>query len=292
VIRAGLIASVALITGTPSVASKPVVSVGALASEKTCTLYKLTAGQHREAGIVNPYGAAYASQTTWRDYLVRDCIDHFASLRTSIQAALASSGRLTIAPGERGGYVVTGRISEVSGGGPAAPAEAGPGGFAISTSDMLVNMDVTVKDPQGQIVFGGLLTKKLQTGFNMETSAFSSSSSQSGKAIYTELQHQVALAVARLVAFHVEPLRVTGIEGEEIQLNYGAPLLQVGTLVQVTGAHGMMRFNVTSAADGSAQAELDGDGDVASISQGMRATVVEADDPAANGRRFRKVDLP
>lgn len=290
--RLGLTVSAALLTATPALASRPIVSVGALASEKTCTLYKLTAGQHREAGVVNPYGAAFASQTTWRDYLVRDCIDHFASLRTSIQAALASSGRLSVAPGERGGYVVSGRISEVSGGGPAAPVEAAPGGYAISTSDMLVNMDVTIRDPQGQIVFGGLLTKKLQTGFNMETAAFSSTSSQSGKAIYTELQHQVALAVARLVAFHVEPLRVTSVGGDAIELNYGAPLLQVGTLVQVTGPRGMMRFNVTSAAEGTAQAELDGDGDLASVSPGMRGTVVEADDPAANGRRFRKVDLP
>lgn len=292
--RAAITCALALCLCAPAHAAKPLVGVGELDSEKTCTLYKLTSGRHREAAAVDGYVGVYASETTWRDYLVRDCVDHFASLRTSIEAALASSGALTVSPSGRGAFVVSGRISEVSGGGPADPtAPAGDGGFAISSSKMVVNMDVSVRDPSGRIVYGGLLTKNIETGFSMDTPGLSSSSTHSGKAIYTELQHQVALAVARLVTFKIAPLRVSSVSGNHIQLNYGSPLLTMGTLVQVSAPDGsLLRYNVTGAGTGSSEAEYTGDGNTAAITPGNIAMVIEGEDPAANGRRFQRVDLP
>lgn len=292
--RAGLAGVVAVGLAASAGASKPLVAVGQLESEKTCSLYKLTAGRHREVGAVDAYGGIYASETTWRDYLVRDCIDHFESLRMSLEAALASSGTLAVSPSRSGTFVVSGRISEVSGGGPAEPAPQVPnGGFAMSSSNMVVDMDVTVRDPSGRIIYGGLLTKKLETGFSMETGGLSSSSSRSGKALYTELQHQVALAVARLVAFKIAPLRVTQVTGNRIRLNYGSPLLALGMLVQVTARDGsLMRYNVTGAGTNSAQADYQGDGSSDAVAPGSVARVIEAEDPASNGRRFDKVDLP
>ena len=131
---------------------------------------------------------------------------------------------------------------------------------------MFVNMDVTLRNRAGNIIFGGLLTKRLETGFSMQTPGLASSSVQSGKAVYTELQHQVALAVARMIAFRLEPLRVTNVNGKNIQLNYGAPLLDLGTAVQVTSNDGsIVRFNVTGAGQGSAQATYDGGGDAGSV---------------------------
>lgn len=292
--RAIIAASVLLGVGASPSFAKPLVAVGQFESEKTCTLYKLTAGRHREVGAVDAYGGIYASETSWRDYLVRDCIDHFASLRTSIEAALASSGKLDVSPTRSGTYVVSGRISEVSGGGPAAPAPNMPnGGWAMSASNMVVNMDVTVRDPSGRIIYGGLMTKKIETGFNMDTGGLSSTSTHTGKAVYTELQHQVALAVARLVAFKIAPLRVTNVAGERIQLNYGAPLLGLGTIVQVTGSDGSLaRYNVTGAGAISAQADYEGDGKPLSVAAGNMAMVIEADSAEAKARRFERVDLP
>jgi len=293
--RRTLLVVLSAASALPLQAAAPTVRIGSIESEKSCSLYQMTAGHHREAGVVDRYGAAYASETSWRTYLVRDCVNHFASLRTSLQAALAASGKLAVIPGTSGGgYVVSGRISEVSGGGPAERAERPWGnGASISSSSMFVNMDVTVRDASGRIVYGGLLTKRIETGFSMETQGLSSSSVRSGQALYTELQHQVALAVARIVAFRIEPLRVTGSSGRRIQLNYGAPLLQLGALVQVTNADGQIgQFRVSAAGQDSAQAEPYGDEDATAVAPGSRAMVIEDDNPAANGRRFEKVELP
>lgn len=252
----------------------------------------MTAGRHREAGAYNPYVGAYASETTWIDYLVRDCVDHFASLRTSIQAALASSGKLAVSGTRQSNYIVTGRISEVSGGGPADPAQPNKG-FSISSSRMFVNMDVTVRTPGGRIIYGGLLTKTLETGFNMETPGLSSTSRKSGQALYTELQHEVALAVARMVAFKLNPLRVTGVSGKRITLNYGTPLVPLGAVVQVNAPdQSIVRYDVTASGPQFAQADYSGGAYVPEVVQGNLATLIDSDDPAANGRRFEKVDLP
>lgn len=288
-----LAAGLGAVGPAPASAAVPIIRVGEIGSDKQCSLYELTSGRHREAGAVNAYGAAYASETSWTSYLVRDCVDHFASLRLSLQAALASAGSVAVATSGGGGYVLSGRISDVSGGGPAAPAEGVPvGGFAVSTSAMTVNMDVTLRDPAGHIVFGGLLTKALETGFSMDAGGMRSESSRSGEALYTELQHQVALATARMVVFHLEPLRVVMNAGDRVTLNYGAPLMALGQLVQVQAADGAaVRYRVISAGQGSAQASPVGD-TTHPIQPGALATVIESEDPAANARRFERVDLP
>ncbi len=284
--------AVAVATAGCAGAAMPTIRVGKIDSEKSCTLYRMTAGRHREAGATDGYAAAYASETSWISYLVRDCADNFASLRISLQAALAASGKLAVVPGAAGGsYVVSGRISDV--GGSATTGSAADGGFSASSSSMVVNMDVALRDASGRIVYGGLITKSLEIGSAMETQGLSSGTSRSGQALYTELQHEVALAVARTVAFRIEPLRVTGVSGSRIQLNYGAPLLRLGTMVQVTAPSGaIIRYNVTGAGQGSAQADYYGGAPAGEATPGSTAIVIEQEDPAANGRRFEKTDLP
>lgn len=191
-------------------------------------------------------------------------------------------------------FTITGRISEASGGGPAPEVPTTDnGGFAFSSSSMVVSIDINIRDATGRTIFGALLTKHLETGSNVSVDGFSSQSAKSGQSLYTELQHEVAFAVARSVAFHLVPLRVSSGGGRRIQLNYGAPLLKLGTLLQAASPDGsVIRYTVTSAASGTANAEIDGDGDDAGIRPGSLITVIEADDPAANGRRFQRVGLP
>ncbi len=275
-------------------AAVPSIRIGRIESEKRCQLYQETAGRHREVGVATGYGAAYASETRWVSFLVRDCVDNFASLRLSLQAALAASGKLAVVPGTGAArYVVSGRISDVSGGGPAVPTQRPPGGdYAVSSSTMTVNMDVTLQDASGRIVYGGLLTKQLETGFSMETRGLATESSRSGQALYTELQHQVALAVARVVAFRIEPLRVTAASPQRVELNYGSPLLQLGQMVQVTAPNGaIVRYTITGAGPASAQADLYG-GNAAAVAPGAEAIVIENEEAAAHARRFERVDLP
>jgi hypothetical protein len=156
-------------------------------------------------------------------------------------------------------------------------------------------MDITLRDPAGRIAYGGLLTKQLETGSTIRTRGLETSSSRSGEALYTELQNEVALAVARLVAFHIEPLEVRAVEGKTIHLNYGSPLLALGTIVHATSHDGFttVRYSVTSSSPEGATAQVDGEvGDWTRIGPGSLANVIEADDPSANERRMDKVDLP
>jgi len=262
-LRAALVASV---TGAASIAGAaahaqthmPTVVIGRIASEKSCTVYQESSG--RSAMAATPYGVA--ASESWRTWLVKDCVDNFATIRTSLEAALASSGKFAVKTGGRG-YTLTGTISQVGGdGGPAPPVPSSSGGYSIASRQMFVSMDVTLRDPSGRIVYGGLLTKHLETGSAIHTLGLDTRSSQSGEAVYTELQHQVALAAARLAAFHIDPLRVVGGDGRAIRLNYGSPLLTLGTIVHATSPDGAttVRYTVTAASPEGATAEVDGEG--------------------------------
>lgn len=271
----------------PSIAAAPTLVVGTITSEKQCRYFQESAG--RSALVVTPDAIAAAS--SWATWWVRDCVDNFASMKTSLQAAL-SAGGMSVRTGS-GRYTVSGRISDVVGGGGPAPVAPRGGSFGTASNRMMVNMDVTVRDGAGRIVFGGLLSKTIETGYDVHAGNFRAYGGMDGQGLYTLIQHEVALAVARLVCFHFTPLQVTGGHDEQITLNYGAPLLKLGTIVQVQGRDGdVLRFSVTSAMEGTATAKLDGDGDMAQIGPGSVAAVIEADDPAANGRRLRGGRLP
>lgn len=268
----------------------PSLRVGNISSAKTCKLYQESEG--RSGVLASPF--VIGAYSSWRTWLVKDCVDNFASIRTSLEAALAATGKFTIRE-TSGAYTVEGRISEVSGGNEPAPNAPNPGdGYAYATSAMFVNMDVTLRDSKGRIVYGGLLTKHLETGFDVKSGTFRAWGSRSGEGLYTQIQHQVALAVARLVSFRLVPLRVISGEGKKIQLNYGGALMPLGTIVQATSPDGTatMRYLVTSATSDFATAIVDGGGDPSRIIVGSSAIVIEGDDPAANARRFEKVDLP
>jgi hypothetical protein len=288
---AALLIGAATIASPVSAQEGPAMSIGRLSSVKSCTLYQNSAG--RAGAVATPYAtAAFAS---WRTWWVKDCVDNFASMRASLESALAASGGVRLRAD--GGYIVSASLSDTSGGpGAAAPnaPNMGAGGFSIATTGMRINADVTVRDRAGHIVFGTLLTKTIEIGSDIKVGGFETSSNDSGQALYGRLQHEVALAVARAVAFHFTPLRVVDGDGRQIRLNYGTPLLALGTIVQATSPDGAttIRYNVVSAADGFATAHVDGGGDAARIVPGSRAIVIEADDPAANGRHYEKVELP
>jgi len=108
---------------------------------------------------------------------------------------------------------------------------------------------------------------------------------------YARIETGVAEALARQVAFRVSPLRVVSTDGRGIVLSCGAPLLPLGAQVSVAGHDGRpQRYRVVDATPASADA--DPVGDAVPVAPGAIATIIEDDDPAANARRFRKVELP
>jgi hypothetical protein len=265
------------------------VSIGRITSQKACTVYQESAG--RSSVVATPY--AIAASESWRTWLVKDCVDNFATMRTSLEAALAATGKFAM-KAKGATYSVAGAVSDVGMDGDPTSRASPTAAYSVASSGMFVSMDVTLRDASGHTIYGGLLTKRLETGSNIHTPGFDTAASQSGAGVYAELQHQVALAAARLVAFHIEPLRVTGAEGRQIRLNYGAPLLTLGAIIHANSPDGgpPVRYRVVSANADAAFAELDGEGNASRVTSGSTATMVEADDPAANERRIQKVDLP
>ena len=307
------------VTGHAS-AQTPTISVGHITTHQNCKVYQELAGSKavfaqqdtvvaakesaavaadrnhvvaaKEGTVVAAQRTQVATFSSWRTWLVKDCVSDFPAIRTSLQAALAASGKLAI-KGSGGNYVLSGAISQVGGTDDPATQTISTGSYSVASQGIFVVMEVTLKDSSGRIVYGGLLTKHLETGSNIQTPGMETASYQpNGEATYTQLQNQVALAVARLAAFHIVPLQVTSNEGRRISLNYGSPLLTLGTIVEAAGPGSAVRYNVVSAGSDSATAEKDSEGDASGIGPGTPATVIEADDPAANARRIPRVDLP
>jgi hypothetical protein len=96
------------------------------------------------------------------------------------------------------------------------------------------------------------------------------------------------------VSFHFNPLLVNGVQGSKVKLNYGGPLLEVGTLLAVTSPDGFTtsRYRVSSVSPTSAIATQLGDTNVRDITPGSSAVVIEKGDPAANESNFEFVPLP
>lgn len=265
------------------------VRIGYVQAKEKCVYFREYSG---EAGLVaTPDVLAFAS--SWRSWLVKDCESQFATMRASLESSLASTGKFAVGAA---GYTVNVTLSGISEGGPAGytPPAEGYGEYHVSQSFMSVALDVTVTDENGTVVYGGPILKKIETGYSITADNSYSSGTNLGEAAYGQLQQEVALAVARLVAFNIEPLRVTQIDGYDVKLNYGAPLLKMGAIVQVEGRGGMrrLRYLVTSSDSRYALAEVDGDNDPDLIEVGALASVIEEDDPAANGRRYKKKRLP
>lgn len=276
-------------TGSANAQSPHSIRIGYVQAKEECQYFREYSGE--TALAATPWMLAYAS--SWRSWMVKDCESQFDTMRTSLESAFASTGKFSVG---NGGYLVNVTLSGVTDGGPAAdvPPADQRGEYHISQSFMSVALDVTVTDRDGTVVYGGPIMKKVETGYSMTADNSYSNGSNTGEAVYGQLQQEVALAVARLVAFKIEPLRVSEIDGYDIKLNYGSPLLKLGTIVQVDGKGGMrrLRYLVTSSDSRYALAEVDGDNDPSLIEIGAFASVIEGDDPAANGRRYKRTRLP
>lgn len=263
-------------------------TIGEISSKEECKYF--LESEYQRAAVATPW--LYASKTSWRSWWVKDCVSRFQTMRSSLEAALASTGRFTVGPG---GYRISVTIQDVSGGG-SAPNNppVGDRGYAFSKTGIYTSFTVTVTDRNGKVVHGGLATKVVETGARIDADGTYAATSMTGDAVYGVLQNEIALAIARIVAFKIIPLTVVETDGDRIALNYGAPFLKLGSSLSVPSGSGLraIRFLVVSAGSGVAIAEVDGDVDTSNIKVGAVATFAEEDDPAANGRRYDRVKLP
>lgn len=274
---------------TPAAAqSRFDVRIGFVSSKEKCQYFREYEG--KSALVASPWMLAYARE--WRSWLVKDCEQQFQGMRDTLEGALASTRRLSVG---NGGYTVSVTLSGVTEGQPVGtPPVSDPNGYAVSQSWIAVAADVLVQDKSGRTIFGGPIFKKVELSSSISTDDFSQRSAMNGEALYGKLQQEVAMAVARKVAFELDPLRVLVSEGDTVKLNYGSPVLTLGSLVEidVEGSLRRIKFRVVSAGADDAIAEVDGDQDTRGILAGAKAYFIEADDPAAGGRRYKRTKLP
>ncbi len=264
------------------------VTVGSITTKQDCRYFEESEGRHDQ--IATPW--LYASSFQWRTWWVKDCVAQFATMRSSLEAALASAHAL---PGGASGYRLEVTIEGVSGGDPVpAPRPSGPGSYAFARSSIFTTYSISVVDRNGRIVFGHVGKKSVEISQEIIADGSRSHSSMSGEAVYGVLQNEIALAIARIVTFHFDPLKVTDSDEDRIVLNYGSPFLIVGASLRVPYRNGLatIPFLVISANSDSAIAEIDGDSDPGSIAPGTTVDYIENDDPAANARRYDRVRLP
>jgi hypothetical protein len=301
-------------------AKKTNIKVGTIEAAEKCTFYqgirynsKTTASGSSSgyvagsgSGYANGYGAggsssyaaggrssyAASNTTSLETYFVKDCVKDFEGIRTAIQASLASTGTIIVAPG---GYTISGRIEDV------VPTASGFAeqtidgqGYGTMSEGLKVTMSIIIADNAGRIIFGEPITAEIETGSVSKVRGTVGANVSSGEGLYSLLQRQVALVAAKKVAFHFNPLLVSQGNGKNIQLNYGSPLLEVGNMVSVTSIDGSSAatYRITSVSQGSSLARQIGDAETSAILAGSRASVIERGDPAANQSRLQKVELP
>ncbi len=296
-----LFAGMLAFTGTNALAQERyTVQVGTIDSAQSCTYFRNYSGSrlsYSESQYARYWGAAaarryYAAHTTWRSWVVKDCQSNFATLRSSIEAALASTGLITVG---RGGYVVDVTISDVSANLPATNRPVrGDASYRTSWGKAVVTANFTVRDRNGASVDGGIMTKRIEMSRTLDTNRMRVRVSEPGGAVYDLIQNEVALQIAREVTFGIEPVQVIGIDGDRVEINYGRPLVSVGDQIDVDQLRriGAVRYRVISAGDRTSVAQVRGDVDFSDVDIGSAVSFIEADSDAANARVLRRNRLP
>lgn len=296
------------------------VTMGTIEAAQECTLYEGVrySNKTRAKGSSNAYAAGAASgyagpaggggsaafaagasssyssssETHFETFFVEDCQSDFDGVRQALEAALASSGAITIS---KKGYKLSARVEN------AVPVTQGlvdrsltGKGYGAISEGLKVTMSLKLTDSKGKTVFGSLVDAQIETGDASIVRGTVTASSSDGEAAYTFLQRQLAMVAARKVSFHFKPLLVNGVQGNKVKLNYGGPLLEVGTLLAVTSQDGFTtsRYRVSSVSSTSAIATQLGDANVRDITPGSSAVVIEKGDPAANESNLEFVPLP
>jgi hypothetical protein len=79
-----------------------------------------------------------------------------------------------------------------------------------------------------------------------------------------------------------------------VSLNYSSTFLPAGTLVYLTAANGVSTIKcvIAPGSGGYATAVPDGAANLAGVTVGSIVNIVAGDDPAAQGRRYERVNLP
>lgn len=252
--------------------ARPNVKVAQIESGSDCSLY----------------------ESSWGTWLVIECRQQFAQLREGLQSALVESGTMNLSTMRNGkdvpapDLVISGRVQGLG----SERMGTTAADYCVAGTRVKGSLDLRVREARSnRVIHAATITRSVEVGSHVVGGAGGGcSSGQASREHYDLLQRELALSAARSLAFKLKPLRVVGSQGRTIELNYGGPFLALGTIVQVITASGMSaKYRVTSAlGQQSFAAPM---GLTAPVAPGAAADVIDSDDPAANGRRFEKVEI-
>lgn len=227
----------------------------------------------------------------WGLWIIDECRNNFHALAARVGSAIQESGRLTLSnPRGRAApsFRLSGAVTEL---GVNRSGFSDSGGSAQDVSEAVGAFDFRLIDTRtGQVVLARTVTRRVEIGGVTSARGVTGYNANDAQAVYTEIQRQIGLDVARSVAFYVDPLRLTYVEGREIGLNYGSPLIEMGSMIQVSGGRGRAaRYRIIDVTPGGAVAEAIGP----ELATDINNPVNVVDDPnLQNARRYRRVELP
>lgn len=251
--------------------TRPVVKVAGIESDSDCTLY----------------------ESYWGSWLVIECQKQFRQLREGLQSALIETGRMSLSTSRNGvdvprpNLVVTGRVQGLG----FEKSRATAADYCVAGTRVKGSLDLRVREAgTNRVVHAATIARSVEVSGHVVAGGGSCSSSSGRPEHYDLLQRELALTAARTIAFKLQPLRVSGAQGRTISLNYGAPLLKLGTILQVMTASGApAKYRVTSTLGNQSYASPMGVAEI--VAPGAPADVLDEDDPQALGRRFERVEL-
>lgn len=223
----------------------------------------------------------------WGLWILVECRNNFAPMQARLQSALHESGRFSAAGAGRGDYVATGRVTEMG----LVSSTASGRDYQLSGSRAVATLDLLVQErSSNRTIYAGTVSASVDAGSGISTDGSSFTEERNARAVYAELQRELALSASRAAAFAVEPLRVTAVSGRQVRLNYGAPLLTLDASVQVADVSGFpVQYRVTGVMPDGAVAEA---AVPVSVAPGALASVIDARDAPGGMNRFPRVELP
>jgi len=280
------------------------IGVSELSSQLDCTIYEESSGtdttvtRSRSGVYADPFAVvgvnstAQATFSTWKTWYVKDCVDHFPSLKLSLRSALAAARMpLNVTSGKADLYL-SGALSATSSESSPLITDADTK-ISIKYNRMKIFFNFEVRDKSGQVIYGDQAQASVDEDSQISAMGTTIKESRSGEGLYSKLEQNMAVAVARKIALHFKPIRPVSIESDVIVLNYGNYILPVGSKLRATNGKGFSVFlNVVSSDDFNSVANIDGDGSEIEITPDWVISFLDSENPNTNGRRFKRNDLP
>lgn len=255
-----------------AVPARPNVKVAQIESDSDCSIY----------------------ESYWGYWLVVECRQQFGQLREGIQSAIAETGAMNLSSTRNGvdiprpDLVITGRVQGLG----SEQSTTSAADYCVAATRVKGSLDLRVRDASSnRVIHAATITRSVEVGSETVGGASHCSSGRASRSDYDLLQRELALTAARTIAFKIKPMRVLETNGRSVSVNYGAPMVRLGTILQVMTADGApAKYRVTSTMGEQSFASPMGAAKL--VSPGALADVIDEDDPAANGRRFERVELP